>query len=103
MNLSEYQNKFKNTPCKDAQEWLLYQRDLQSAWLNCERGDWMIWALRNGNQSPEKSFWVKLASSLTEEAMAYSMDVTPAPETDGAAERKLQADWIRKQIPNFPQ
>ncbi len=53
MNLSEYRNEFKNTPCEKAQEWLLTQSDLQSAWLNCEHGDWMIWALRQGNNLPK--------------------------------------------------
>lgn len=32
-------------PCEDAIPYLKSQADLQTAWDNCKRGDWMIWLL----------------------------------------------------------
>lgn len=32
-------------PCEDATPYLKSQSDLQTAWENCKRGDWMIWLL----------------------------------------------------------
>jgi hypothetical protein len=29
--------------CSDAVEWCRTQPDLQTAWMVCERGDWMLW------------------------------------------------------------
>lgn len=34
-------NRFK--PCKDGLEYYESQPDFETAWNNCERGDWMLW------------------------------------------------------------
>lgn len=31
--------------CEDAREWAKTQPDLQTAWANCKRSDWMLWLL----------------------------------------------------------
>jgi hypothetical protein len=31
--------------CQDALNWLGYQRDLETAWAECPRADWMLWLL----------------------------------------------------------
>ena len=35
--------------CKPAKEWSASQVDLESAWNNCEKSDWMIWLIRKLN------------------------------------------------------
>ncbi|MCZ2079909.1 MAG: hypothetical protein LC130_33490, partial [Bryobacterales bacterium] len=37
---------FNEKPCDDAVTWLENQPDIETAWETCERGDWMIWALK---------------------------------------------------------
>lgn len=42
--------------CSDALKWLESQKELKSAWENCERGDWMLWLLnKTTNKSDELS------------------------------------------------
>ena len=36
---------FTSTPCPEARAWLDSQPDIQTAWDNCPRGDWLWWAL----------------------------------------------------------
>ena len=36
----------KLSACGPAKEWAKGQTDLESAWINCKRSDWMIWLLR---------------------------------------------------------
>ena len=38
---------FTSTPCPEASAWLDSQPDIQTAWDNCQRGDWLWWALRH--------------------------------------------------------
>jgi hypothetical protein len=33
----------KINACKDAIEWVATQKNYKEAWMNCERGDWMLW------------------------------------------------------------
>lgn len=33
-------------PCAEALAWYKTQKNAKEAWLNCERGDWMLWILR---------------------------------------------------------
>ena len=46
--------------CSDAVEWAKTQPDLETAWANCERADWMIW-LSSRTQRQEKAVYVRLA------------------------------------------
>lgn len=40
-------------PCRDAQNWLeRNHHDVDSAWQNCNRPDWMLWALHNVGHAP---------------------------------------------------
>jgi hypothetical protein len=33
----------KINACKDARGWVATQKNYKEAWMNCERGDWMLW------------------------------------------------------------
>lgn len=43
MTINEFIEKYN--PCGEAVEWLLTQPDIQAAWENCNRPDWMFFAL----------------------------------------------------------
>ena len=38
--------EFFNAPCDEAFDWLKSQRDIKSAWENCQKGTWMLWAIQ---------------------------------------------------------
>ena len=40
-------------PCGEALGWCETQESAQSAWLNCERGDWMLWLVGKLAGPPE--------------------------------------------------
>jgi len=82
------ENMFTKKPCWGAIDWLETQPDFETAWNNCERGDWMWWALiYSKNSLPSKKTSVAYARWYAKRAKEYA---------DAAAERKAQADWIRK-------
>lgn len=43
MTIQEFIDRF--APCEEARLWLLTQPDIETAWQNCVRSDWMLWAL----------------------------------------------------------
>ena len=88
---------FDTKPCTDAVEWLKTQPDLKTAWNNCERGDWMWWALMHSDTELPQSTCVEFANDCAGRAKKYATDA--AADAANAAERKLQAEWIRKNIP----
>lgn len=53
---------FDMRACGKATKWLKTQPDAQTAWANCERGDWMWWALRHlSGAMPKKKVNVAFA------------------------------------------
>ncbi|HMM99853.1 MAG TPA: hypothetical protein PKC99_12645 [Anaerolineales bacterium] len=74
---------FNEKPCDDAVTWLENQPDIETAWETCERGDWMIWALRHIDNPPDMEFWLKLA-----------IWAPPIMKNEHAP----QADWVRENI-----
>jgi hypothetical protein len=129
MELSSYSHIFNIKPCSDAIEWLMSQPDARTAWLLCQRGDRLWWALRHSSACPEKAISVEFAkwcaSRAKKHADAYAAyaaydaaDAATAADAAAAAaaavaaaaayaayaaayakERKFQANWIRKNIP----
>jgi len=116
-------NMFTEEPCKEAIDWLETQPDFETAWQNCERGEWMWWALEHSKNSlPKKKTSVAFAKWCAKRAKNYAAAKTyaaayaaaafadavaaayaAAASADAAAkayaaaaERKAQADWIRK-------
>ena len=63
----------KFNPCKEAKEWLKTQTDIESAYQNCVRGDWLHWIK------------YKTADAATD---AYAADAaaTDAAATDATAD-----------------
>jgi hypothetical protein len=112
-------NIFDAEPCTDAVEWLKSQRTLKTAWNSCTRGDWLWWALMHGgvelSQVPCVDFandcskraknYAAASAAYADAAYAYADAASAAAsaaayaDAASATERKLQADWIRKNIP----
>ena len=116
MKYKEYRNEFSETSCLDAVDWLETQPDLAIAWDNCERGDWLWWALRKlNNYTIPKEISVRFArwcagrankhAAYTADAYAYAAAYTAdayayAAAYAAAAERLEQAEWIREHVDN---
>jgi hypothetical protein len=121
MKLSTYSKLFKSLPCNDAQEYLETQKNIKQAWANCERGDWMWWAILEAD--------IKISGGLCNAfiedcktrayayayayarayayayayarayAYAYARAYAYAYARAYAKESKLQAEWIKNNIP----
>jgi len=63
---------FDTKPCTDAVEWLKTQPDLKTAWNNCERGDWMWWALMHSDTELPQSTCVEFANDCAGRAKKYA-------------------------------
>lgn len=63
---------FSEKPCDDAVTWLENQPDIETAWQTCNRGYWMIWALRHIDNPPDMEFWLKLAIWAKERAEKHA-------------------------------
>jgi hypothetical protein len=50
----------KYQACNDGKVWLKTQPNMLAAWSNCERSDWLIWALRQCGYSNTK-VWQEIA------------------------------------------
>ena len=62
------------TACREALIWVRTQPDPKTAWLICERGDWMLWLLSKQTDSPESASLKKLvliACSCARLALPY--------------------------------
>ena len=42
--------------CDDARQWAASQPDLETAWANCHRPDWMVWLLRNLHYENDRAY-----------------------------------------------
>ena len=38
--------------CREAREWAQTQPDVQTAWAECPRGDWLLWCAVRGGMTP---------------------------------------------------
>ena len=64
---------FTSTPCLQAHAWLNEQPDIQTAWKNCPRGDWLWWALRHlPGALPNKEISVAFARWCTRRAKKFA-------------------------------
>jgi hypothetical protein len=84
MEFSEYRSLFKlnSIPCKDAQVWLKSWRSIKAAWENCDRGDWMWWAVTHQNgASVNQKICVTFALSCAERAKQYAVSVDVNSQT----------------------
>ena len=57
--------------CEDSIEWLSTQDNLQQAWKDCERGDWLLWLVARLNINERKLF---LAKGLVAEQVIHLMN-----------------------------
>ena len=58
------------SPCVEAAEWLKTQSDAQTAWNNCQRGDWMMWLL--SKTGVDQRISVILACRFARMALQYT-------------------------------
>lgn len=122
MKLEDYLDVFNDAPCHDAVVWLETQPDLVTAWQNCERGDWMWWALMyTPGKLPNMIVSMKFAkyciidANIQDAYEVYFYSVYSARKAgcdaysvhnsinDGdaavATEYRRQAEWIRANVP----
>ena len=97
---------FTSTPCPEARAWLSSQPDIQTAWDNCPRGDWLWWALYHHLPStlPNKEISVAFARWCAQRAKkfaddaaaniaarAYAYALVGRADGDGAADDAVKA------------
>lgn len=94
--------------CDEAVEWISYRRSPETAWKNCNRGDWMLWLLgKLGKRVPKE----KLATTTAAYADAYAaaadaaIAATAADADYDVRKQVLKqcADIVRKHYPNPPE
>ena len=78
MKYKEYKKVFTERPCQDAIDWLETQPNLVTAWDNCERGDWLWWALRKSGNSPTKETSAQYAKWCVGRAKKHAVDAAAA-------------------------
>ena len=80
MTVINYEYLKKHNSCNDAIVWLRTQPDIESAWANCERSDWLFWLLEKLN-------------ALTEhDHLAISIAMMDTPLHDGRIVEDLLSD-----------
>jgi len=52
--------------CDEARTWAATQPDLEAAWTNCERGDWMLWLAGNLSGSPDSESRRRLVAAAVD-------------------------------------
>ena len=68
-------------PCSDGLVWLNSQPDLDTAWQSCQRADWLLWGLRQGDIL-DKTTGIRIAVACAEHVLpvferAYPQDTRP--------------------------
>ena len=72
MNIENFIAKLENlNACEDSIEWLSTQDNLQQAWEDCERGDWLLWLAARLKINERKLF---LAKGLVVEQVIHLMN-----------------------------
>jgi hypothetical protein len=106
--------KENSDACEQARKWLEDNNivEMSDAWEICPRGDWMWWGLRR--MGIKKSVSMKFArfcanrakkhaaaaAAYAYAAAAYAAAYVDAYVDAAAAERQVQADWLREHIKN---
>lgn len=77
------QNNFKQRlldlgACDDAVAWV-GDRDEATAWRECERGDWLIWYLRESRAEVTDRQWRHIACGIAQDAVDRSWQGGPEP------------------------
>ena len=82
---------FTSTPCSEARAWLDSQPDIQTAWKNCPRGDWLWWALYHlPSTLPNKETSVAFERWCARRAKKFA-------DADKAADEAAAA-WVRRHV-----
>ena len=68
--------------CEDSIEWLSTQDNLEQAWYDCERGDWLLWLVARLKINERKLF---LAKGLVVEQVIHLMNDERSVKAVGAA------------------
>jgi hypothetical protein len=105
--------ELKEKPCEEGIEYFKTQKNKKEAWNNCERGDWMWWAMLNSDVEIENiknlcnEFIEDCKSRAYADADAYA-DANAyarayanayAYAYANAYESGKQAEWIKLHIP----
>ena len=56
--------------CTDAKEWASTQPDIETAWKNCRRSDWMLWLLDATNYQDPKNYRLIACACVRETPLA---------------------------------
>jgi hypothetical protein len=70
MNRKELAFIKKLSLCRDAVTWMKTQKTLQEAWENCDRPDWMTWALRHINFDDDRKLRLFACQCVRETPLA---------------------------------
>ena len=57
--------------CSEASKWAATQPDLQTAWANCKRSDWMLWLLGRATVDRDDPRLRLMACDFAEAALIY--------------------------------
>ena len=57
--------------CREARTWAETQPDLQTAWTNCKRSDWMIWIVAHTTLDQDDPRLRLMACDFAEAALVY--------------------------------
>jgi nucleoid-associated protein YgaU len=75
--------------CEDAVEWARTQSDLQTAWDNCERADWMLWLLARLHEDRKSVVWLACQCART------SLKYVPKGEKRPRVAIEMTERWCR--------
>ncbi len=78
--------------CKDAVIWAFEQENLEKAWQNCERGDWMLW-LAGKTAGPSGDTRRKKLVLAAVECAELSISYVRAGENRPAKALRIARDW----------
>lgn len=66
VNMKHWSDALPKTACSDAVAWAREQATAESAWRNCQHGDWMLWLVGQSSGEPESDSRKKLVLSACE-------------------------------------
>ncbi|NLZ31335.1 MAG: hypothetical protein GX885_11465 [Methanomicrobiales archaeon] len=84
----------KLSACHEAIEWVATQKDYETAWQNCERGDWMLWLAKKLNVDDRKLTLAKFKCANQVRHLLKdqrSIDALDAAEKYGNGEAGIEA------------
>ena len=81
-------------PCSDGLVWLNSQPDLDTAWRTCQRGDWLLWGLRQGDIL-DKTTAVRIAVAFADHVLPVFDRKYPEDTRPRVAIEAVKA-WLKK-------